>query len=91
MLHEFLKEKKWADIVRTEPDLFANLPFVLLFAADMFTVRVCILCYPSTEEVTFYPSEPTEKVIRIGLLHKDNYVCIIPKDKGTLLATFFSL
>jgi hypothetical protein len=85
VLREVSKEREWVDIVRAEPIRQSHLPFVLLFAADMFTVRICILCYPSKEEVTFHPSKPAQKVIRIGLLHKDHYVCIIPKDKGAYI------
>ncbi|XP_048738387.2 uncharacterized protein LOC125652943 isoform X2 [Ostrea edulis] len=80
-LHEFSKGNDWKEIVRTEPILQANLPFFLVFAAEMFSVRVCILCYPSKEEVTFHPTKPTDTVIRIGLVHKDHYVCLIPKEK----------
>ncbi|XP_061174497.1 DNA ligase 1-like [Saccostrea echinata] len=72
---------EWKDMTKNEPAIYTWLPFYVMFAADAFSVNVVVLCYPSEEEVIFYPTKPTGREIRIGLINKQHYVCIIPKDE----------
>ncbi|XP_062579754.1 uncharacterized protein LOC134241746 [Saccostrea cucullata] len=81
ILREFSKTMEWKDMTINEPAAFSWLPFYIMFTADAFSVNVNVLYYPSEEEVIFYPTKPTERAIRIGLINKQHFVCIIPKDE----------